>query len=161
MNLELTAAREIDAPLDRIWEILSDDFTGVGRWASNIKASRPVAGKAESGLGAERICEVPLLGSTHEVVVDWKDQSTIAYSTTAEKQPAFVVSFIGRFTLLDVGGRTRVAQTLRAELAGVTGALGSIPLRMKMRRAQRAVLKDLDALATTGSISAAKKAKSQ
>jgi hypothetical protein len=32
---------------------------------------------------------------------------------------------------------------------------------MKMRRAQRAVLKDLDALATTGSISAAKKAKSQ
>ena len=67
----LTVETTIPATPERLWGILQD-FGGIARWNRNLAASRILDGKAPSGVGAERQCDLSDGRSwIRERVVEW------------------------------------------------------------------------------------------
>jgi len=82
----------INASADRVWEILSDEFTDVGSWASAVDHSE-AHDKAPAPAGAStgrRTCQVPGFGFTDERFTRFDAANkTFSFSVDAEKIPDF------------------------------------------------------------------------
>lgn len=62
----------IDAPIDRVWDSLAD-FAGVWQYNPSVKTSYSLNG-SDTGLGAERRCELTLAGAVvDERIVEWDE----------------------------------------------------------------------------------------
>ena len=62
---------EIDAPAERVWEVLAD-FAAAEKWSPTVTHSARV-GELANGVGAERSCAVAGLGDVTERVVAWDE----------------------------------------------------------------------------------------
>lgn len=153
----------IDAPVDRIWEILADEFEEVGSWASGLTSSgpNPKAQRLDDGTAGGRVCEIPGFGFTDERVVDYRpDERQLAYSVDAEKIPGFVQNITNRWTLRPhgtaPGSSTHVSMRFSADVFGPLGALMKPMMRRKFDKTLSAAEADLRAYAETGRVSPAK-----
>lgn len=77
INLET----RINAPREKIWAILAD-FGGVDKWAPNVAHSASITA-AKSGLGCERSCEIPQVGSLRERIIEWNEGKGYKYEIAA------------------------------------------------------------------------------
>lgn len=163
MTLHIEKDFVIDAPVDRVWHILADEFVDVGSWASGLTSSgpNPHAVPLDDGTAGGRVCEIPGFGLTDERVVDYRpEERRIAYSVDAEKIPGFVQNIVNRWTLRPRGAATspstEVSMRFSAEVSGPLGALMKPMMRRKFDKTLSAVEADLTAYAETGRVSAAK-----
>lgn len=165
MSLQVTTTFTINAPAERIWSIMADDFVDVAHWASGLDSSRPNPQAVSVPPGATtggRVCEVPGLGFTDERITVY-DPSTheLGYSVDAEKIPSFVTGMENRWRLTARGpDRTEVHQSLTATLHGPMGTLMRPVMRRQFAKLLAPVREDLTAYAETGRVSARKAAES-
>ena len=61
---EFTITRQIDAPVERVWEVL-DDFGGIHRWNPGVKHSE-LTSDGEVSHGSTRRCDFAPFGSVNE-----------------------------------------------------------------------------------------------
>ncbi|MGF1647303.1 MAG: SRPBCC family protein [Kineosporiaceae bacterium] len=161
MEISVTSSAQVDAPADRVWSILADEFESVSHWASTIPVSghNPLAVDVPAGAAtAGRSCTIPGFGVTDERFTRFDAaRRTFAYSVDATKMPGFVTSVENTWTVRDLGsGRSEATSVATAHVAGLLGALAAPMLRMQFARTLRPTLEDLRVYAETGRVSARK-----
>ena len=68
----------IDAPVEKVWEVLGD-FSEVYRWAPSVTKSYSTS-ESSNGPEASRHCEVAGFGGVDETVTRWNDGQSFTYS---------------------------------------------------------------------------------
>jgi hypothetical protein len=151
----------INASAERIWEILSDEFTDVGSWASAVDHSEAHT-KAPAPAGAStggRTCEVPGFGFTDERFTRFDEANkTLSFSIDAEKIPDFFKNMESTWKVVSTGPNTsKVTTKIAGEATGVRGALVSPIMKRKFSGLLDQGYKDLKVYAETGQVSDAKR----
>lgn len=80
----VSVTREIDAPIQDVWQVL-DDFGGVAKYNPNVEASRVIAGP-DTGTGATRECVFVNGGRIEEEIVDYRSETgyTVKFTDMGE-----------------------------------------------------------------------------
>jgi hypothetical protein len=95
---------EIDAPVDLVWENISD-LANVQNWTKAVNKSY-FHTEIKRGIGAGRTCEVEGFGTIVENVLDWDEGKSIRLSL--EGLPFFIKEASGGWRLEELGpNRTR------------------------------------------------------
>ncbi len=79
-NYSFTKQITINAPLDKVWTVLSD-FNNVYTWAPTVTNSYALNTK-EQQVGASRHCDIEGFGAIQEVVTQWKEKSGYSYTVS-------------------------------------------------------------------------------
>ena len=86
---------EIDAPLDAVWDKISD-LVGIKNWTSTVTEAHYHT-ETQRGLGAGRTCEVKGLGTLVENVLEWNEGES--YRLSLEGLPFFIREASGGWRL--------------------------------------------------------------
>jgi hypothetical protein len=155
---EITAQLRIDAPADRVWEVIGPGFARMGEWASVIAASAPVPVPAAApgpgaGLPAAaaappapgRVCTTGsrMLPQVTELLVAYDPPGrTLTYQ--ASDVPAFVTLARNTWTVIPDGeGACLVTLTAQFQARGVPGLLARWVVAIQSRRNARLLQADL------------------
>jgi len=79
-NYSLNKSLTINAPLDKVWAVLSD-FNDVYTWAPTVTHSYALNTKSQQ-IGAARHCEIKGFGGIDEIVTQWKEKSGFTYTVS-------------------------------------------------------------------------------
>jgi hypothetical protein len=102
MHIEQTI--EIDAPVDLVWEKISD-LANVQNWTKAVNKSY-FHTELKRGIGAGRTCDVPGFGTLVENVLEWDEGKSFRLSL--EGLPFFIKEASGGWRLEELGpNRTR------------------------------------------------------
>lgn len=110
----------IDAPADRVWDILGPNYTRAGDWASSvfISEAKPGTPTVAGAPVAGRTCETALGPFTESIVAYDEARRHIAYSASGAKMPGFVRSLVNAWTVVPAGpDRAKVTMALSADIA--------------------------------------------
>ena len=155
---EISAQLRIDAPADRVWEVIGPGFARIGEWACVIPASTPVPAPATTpgpaaGLPAAvtmapvpgRVCTTGsrLLPQVSELLVAYDPAGrTLTYQ--ANGMPAFVTLARNTWTVIPDGERAcLVSLDAQFEARGVPGLLARWVIALQSRRNARLLQTDL------------------
>ncbi len=75
---EISVTRIIAAPIRRVWDAW-DDFGAVSRFSPDISRSECVAGTPETGVGAERRCEMVDGGFVRERITEYSAPNRMTF----------------------------------------------------------------------------------
>jgi ribosome-associated toxin RatA of RatAB toxin-antitoxin module len=79
-NYSQNKSTTINAPLDKVWAILSD-FNDVYTWAPTVTESYALNTKNQQ-VGAARHCEIKGFGGIDEVITQWKENVGFTYTVS-------------------------------------------------------------------------------
>lgn len=137
---------QIDAPADKVWDILWNNYAQVCDWASTVNASkkRDVAGNENGG----RTCH-SAWGEISEIV-EQVDTENMSYTYRADGLPKMMKSAVNTFSVNAKGlDRSEVALDLNVELATIPKILMSWMMVPKMKKDIHQTLIDLKHYAET------------
>ena len=148
---KLTLSRTIQAPADRVWDILAD-FGGVQNFHPMVDTS-PITNGQNTGLGAERRCELYNGTKVNEEITSF-NPGRRNIGITVNQPDAPITAMTGEFTVTPRGDSScEVLAIMAYDL--IDGALAKEQidgLRGMMEGAVESVLKGLDDHAVTGAI---------
>ena len=157
--MRVQMSRTVDAPIERVWEIVADRYVDAGAWASAVYASsaRPGAPVAPGAPAMGRVCQTSL-GAFTETIEAWDPAARmLTYSATGDRMPGFVRNLRNTWTLAPLGGgRTEARVALSADIAFPFNVLMGWLMKRQFRSAIGDTLDDLAAYAETGQVSARK-----
>ncbi len=137
----------INVSIERLWSILIDEYTEIGKWATSIPYSTPNPDLPEGDLG--RVCAVSGFGEIKETVTHL-DAATHSFIYKAEGMPFFIRHIQNAWTLTAEGVGTRVQAHASGELMPIAGRLLWPMMRLQMRRVSREFFEDLKYYAEMG-----------
>lgn len=143
----------VNAPVEKVWDILGPNYVDAGNWASAVFVSREQNGtkKVADAPVAGRICQTSL-GPFTESIEDYNLAAyRIAYSASGAKMPGFVKSLVNAWHLESVGtNQTRVEMDLNADIAFPFSFLMGWMMKMQFNKALSETIEDLKYYAETG-----------
>ncbi len=148
----ITINRTVDAPLDRVWALLSD-FGSIHRYHPGVESSPITDGTPSSGVGSERVCNLYDGNHLTERVTESVQGKRLAIEVVDSSMPMKTAG--GTFVLQPAGpNRTEVAMTMEYVLKfGPLGMLmDKLVLERSMTRSLDALLAGLDHHAQTGEL---------
>ena len=101
----IEASAIIEAPKSAVWAILAD-FPNVTDWNSGVIKSH-VTSETNSGVGAQRHCDLAPAGEVEETIRKWEPETTLVISIDSTKDMPFE-SALETFALEDNSGSTRL-----------------------------------------------------
>ncbi len=118
--MKIVRTVKVSAPVDKAWDLIGPQFSGVDRWASNVYVSKPKSrghAPAAAPTGG-RFCETPQ-GSFDESIVAYdEDSRRVAYSVTGKSVPGFVKSIRATWQLRAAASNvSEVTMTMDAVIA--------------------------------------------
>ncbi len=125
----------IDAPKDKVWEILAD-FGGVSNWAPTVVSAYSTT-EANGGVGAERHCEVKRFGSIEERIPEWDEGRSYSYDVV-DGVPAPMKYIRNTVSVCLDGDGTLVRFALEFEMK--FGPVGALLERLAIRPLMRKTL---------------------
>ncbi len=69
---------EIDLPIEKVWNLLSDQYADIYKMHPGVKISTQVEGAPASGVGQERICEFYDGNRAHERITALEEGTLLA-----------------------------------------------------------------------------------
>jgi len=99
----ITVTTTTAAPKSAVWAVLAD-FSNVADWNSSITKSY-ITSEANSGLGAQRHCDVAPTSEVEETIRKWEPDTALVISIDSTKEMPFE-SALETLTLEDKGGST-------------------------------------------------------
>ena len=140
MKLHIDKEVSIDAPAEKVWEVLGDNYENVGRWATVIPESAPR--NNQEGELQGRTCYTAY-GDTKEMITNW-DEQNMTYSYQADGLPAIFKSGGSTWAIRPVGGhRSHVTMKLRMEFAPLPGLLMGWLMKPRMDKDMDGLMDDL------------------
>ena len=149
----LSAKVRIDAPRDVVWDALAD-FGGTWKYNPNVTTSRSLS-EANSGVGAERHCDLTFAGATvQERILEWDDGEGYALEIyDGDKLPP-IKNIIARLSVSEENGHTVAEGTMSYDTK--FGPIGWIMDRLMVRtqfgRAWQGIFAGLKHHAETGDL---------
>ena len=114
----INVERTIDAPKDKVWEVMAN-FPGIANYSPGVVKSYTINGTASSGLGAERTCEFNADGSTNvqERIVRYEEGESFDVIIYDGTLPMPVNNMVATFSLHPVNNKqTTLRATVNYEL---------------------------------------------
>ncbi|MFQ6552684.1 SRPBCC family protein [Aestuariibius insulae] len=148
----MNISRQIDAPLDKVWDIVGPNYTSAGDWASSVYVSGVRSGtpKVTGAPAAGRVCETSL-GPFTETIEAYDDaRHMVSYSATGEKMPGFMKGLRNTWHLTPSGNGTKASMTLKANIAFPMNILMGWMMKMQFKKALTETIDDLKVYAETG-----------
>lgn len=142
----------IDAPAEKVWDILGPNYTNAGDWASSVYAShaRPGTPKVAAAPVAGRVCQTSL-GPFTETIEAFDDlRRHVAYSATGDKMPGFVRRLVNSWTIHPSGNKSKVDMELNADIAFPFNILMGPMMRSQFGKVLREATEELKHYAETG-----------
>ena len=149
----------IDAPVDKVWDIVGNRYGEVGNWARTVDRSTAKMGQTPGGAACTgRTCATTLGDFSEDIVRFDPAKHELAYTATGDKMPGFVRSLQGDWQLEPIGpNRTKVRMELTADIAPPFNILMGWMMKMQFNKAISATLEDLKIYAETGRVSDGKR----
>lgn len=160
--MELKDSIEIEAPADKVWEVIGPGFARVGDWATPVPHSQenvhPASDAAAGAPCAARVCETTVKGfAAIDETITAYDAARRTLSYRVAGLPTFVKEMANTWRVDEVGpGRTHVSLQARMRVAGA-GILMAPMLRWTMGKTARVTLEDLKHYVERGAVSPRKK----
>ena len=123
----------IDAPVQKVWEVLAD-FGGVSRWSPSVTNSYSTS-KDNSGPQASRHCDIVGFGAIEEHITEWNEGRSLTYAGTGVGP---ISSAYHTWSVKPEGDKTLVYVDLRYGLR--FGPLGALMNALLIRRKVEQVL---------------------
>lgn len=143
----------IDAPPEKVWKVLGQDFDQVDQWASSVthSVSRTGGQKLASAPMAGRTCETEI-GPVKEAILEFdEDQRIVAYSAQAQDFPFFVKDMQNRWALTEAPGRrTEVDMLMSARLLFPFNLVMTLPMKMQIGKLLTFAVEELKHYVETG-----------
>lgn len=106
--MEFTRKTTIDAPADKVWDILGNGYSNIGDWTSQVLESH---GPEKVRAGDARVCQTPGFGDTLETLVAYDDaEREFAFSLKGERQPFFMRQIVNTWSVESNGSGQSDAQ---------------------------------------------------
>lgn len=146
--MDLHCQIEVDAPADRVWEVLGARFAHVGEWAAPIESSCHVGEVASPGVGSSRHCTTRRFGpfaagAVEERLVRFDAGARTLTYEAVRGLPRFVRRAVNCWTVTPLGPhRSLVVSTAVLELGGPVGLL-RCPLAWQLERSGARVAQEL------------------
>ncbi len=158
--MEIERNMLLDAPIDRVWEIVGEEFADIGSWATAVPSSTVLEGDAVEGAPtAGRTCAVAVPGFDYlEETLTEFDATTKSFTFEINAGlPGFVTNGYSKWQLHEESSeRTRVELRSVIETKGLLGAVMGPMLKLNLKRTLKGIEKDLRHIAETGEPSPAK-----
>jgi hypothetical protein len=157
-NIAITKTDTINTSAERVWEILSGEFTDISSWARNVAHSKARESADTLAVGGGRVCEVPGFGLTDERFTRYDESNkTFSFSVEAEKIPGFFKNMESTWKVVPTGPNKSVVSTkIAGNATGVMGALVGPMMKRKFNGTLDQIYEDLRVYAETGEVSEAK-----
>ncbi len=155
--MELINKIVIEQPVDKVWEIIADDFTNISKWASAIAQSTEnpdLNTKLDDAPTGGRVCSAPLFGEVQETLTHFDSQKKhFRYEASAEKLPSYITTIANNFSLEALADdRTELTTSVELKLKPFPGYLLYPFMRLQMNRMAAQVLGELKHYAETGEL---------
>ncbi|MEM1181790.1 MAG: SRPBCC family protein [Acidobacteriota bacterium] len=142
----------VQAPPNKVWDVLGRRFDEVHLWASSVERSAG-AGPAQvpGAPTAGRTCQTEL-GPFKESIVEFDESNQVlAYTASGEKMPFFVKGLRNRWSLSAApGGHTRVDMLMTADLAFPFSVFMAPVMKLQMGRILTFAIEELKYFVETG-----------
>ncbi|MEM7488669.1 MAG: SRPBCC family protein [Pseudomonadota bacterium] len=150
--MKITRTIRVDAPPDRVWDILGPNYTRAGDWASSVYVSGPRPGtpKVAGAPAAGRVCETSLGPFTETIEAYDETRRHVAYSATGDKMPGFVKRLVNSWTVRAAGGGAEIDLALTADIAFPFNLLMGLPMKLQFAKVLREATEELKHYAETG-----------
>ncbi|MEW7292408.1 SRPBCC family protein [Aquimarina sp. 2304DJ70-9] len=136
-NIQATYKIEINAPIDKVWEVLAVDYAGIGKWASGVNH---VVESSGEGITAKRFCSISASGfnDTRERVIKFEPENHYFEYELYEGLPGFVKYSINKDKLVAKGNKTIWISTNDMRVGGFMG----LTMKWMMRKQLTKVLEN-------------------
>ncbi len=142
---------KVNAPAERLWQILAENYDRVGEWTSEIAHSTH---NPDLPVGEGRVCTTPGFGDVKETITTF-DESEREFSYAAEIStfPFFVKGVSNTWHVeADGSNRSIVHMHIRANLLPVFAQLMGPVMKRQMAKSGDIILEELKYYAETGQI---------
>lgn len=150
--MKISRTINIDAPADRVWDILGPNYVNAGDWASSVYVSKARAGtpKVADAPVAGRVCQTSLGPFTETIEAFDESRRHVAYSATGDKMPGFVKRLVNSWTVNPSGHKSTVQMELSADIAFPFNILMGPMMKLQFGRVLRDATEELKYYAETG-----------
>ena len=158
--MRITQTFDVQAPAEKVWDILGPNYTRAGDWASSVYASAPRAGTPQIAGApvAGRTCETTLGPFTESIIAYDDERRHVAYVATGDKMPGFVKRLANGWTVHPLGpNASRVTMELTADIAQPFRTLMGWMMKRQFSKVLKESTDDLKVYAETGQPSARKR----
>ncbi|MEL6222892.1 MAG: SRPBCC family protein [Cyanobacteria bacterium J06626_14] len=143
----------VNAPCDRVWNILGHQYSQVSIWASDVYASRQhdLGTVLHDAPCAGRVCETSM-GKFKETITHYDEQrKQVSYTAKGDKMPFFVKRLVNNWTVVPLENhRSKVEMRLDVSLLPVFDVVMGPMLQKQMKTVTQAVAEDLTYFAEKG-----------
>jgi len=143
----------VDAPIEKLWDILGTNYADAGVWNSAVFISAQTAfpPKVESAPVSGRVCQTTLGPFTETINQFDEETHRIEYTATGDAMPGFVKGLHGHWSLKKLSAkRTEVNMMLSVNIAFPFNVLMGWMMKMQFNGAIKSSLGDLKHYAETG-----------
>jgi hypothetical protein len=153
--MQISRVLNISAPIEKVWDIIAEDYENVGSWASAVQESRINPGASpigDSRIGG-RICETDLGPFEETIKVFNSEKKELVYSAKGKAMPFFVKSLQGQWRLASMAsGQTHIEMTFKADLSFPFSFLMGWMMKMQFAKAIGKTLEELVYYAEKGEV---------
>lgn len=141
----------INEPIEKVWEVLGNQYGEAYKWASGLKHSNPYGNPKLSGASCNnRACDTAT-GKIKEVIRIFDTQNHTLEYEVIEGFPFFVESGVNNWQLTKLANnRTKVTMHLVVKTKGLVGTIMSPMMKMQMGKVIDPVPNDLKHFVETG-----------
>ncbi|MEO1011316.1 MAG: SRPBCC family protein [Bacteroidota bacterium] len=151
----------IDAPAEKLWEMVGPGFVEVYQWSSNVDFAKGQGNSPFPGAVCdERFCELNVNGFSNisEKLTSYNEEKMSLGYVVNKGMPAFIHKAANEWSVVPVGHhRSKLVMKATFELTGIMGLLMKGIMQRKMGKTLETVLKDAKVYAETGQVSEAKR----
>ena len=147
-----TASIFIDAPKEKVWEVLADDFAGIGKWASNVSHSQGFGPQIGGSPYNIRACEITAAGfdDTKEEILEYNADDFVLKYELSDGLPGFVKDALNTWTLEEQNGGTLLSGHTTMQATGVMGFMMNGLMKGATRKALENMCRELKYYVETG-----------
>jgi len=145
----------INQPIEKVWDVLGNQFGQVCNWASGVNKSSASAEAKNSNDFTNRACDTTS-GKIKEIVNTFDPKNHILEYEVIEGFPFFVKTGKNKWRLSKSGNQTKVNMNLQIETQGFVGTIMKPMMKMQMKTLADNAVDDLKIFVETGKPSARK-----
>ncbi|MEL6150237.1 MAG: SRPBCC family protein [Chloroflexota bacterium] len=134
--MKLSSTVVINAPAEKVWQVVAHDFAKIGEWASGVEKSviNVEAATPEGATVGGRVCSVPGFGQIRETFTEY-DEAGKTFTYEATGMPFFVTSAHNGWAVQAIDANTsRVSFNLEMNVLPLVGTLMAIPMKMQLTK---------------------------
>ncbi len=153
-NVVATAETVINAPIEKVWAVIAEDWAGIGKWSSGVSHSQGFGEPIGGSDYTIRACEITAVGfdDTKEKILEYDAQNHLIKYELADGLPGFVKDAINVWTLEETSNGTLIKGKTTMRATGFMGVMMKGMMKGATRKALESMARELKYYVETGNL---------